>query len=371
MGKQESTSLLESLIKYWSKINPYIFLLCSILTLVIGIYLSIHGGSQGRNATEKNSAGIETLKLNTTDIAFISTSLLSDSVRNDTVVMQKQLDIIEDYLLLQYPGWDSVNRIQLKKYFKNLSPASLTASLDKQKIKVSSYFWLSGKWAYAEIVFWAVFGVLASLIFYVSEIAKDPKTPFKSREIPSQIAKLFYAPLVTLVLIFSYDYFAGENAVDIEASKGLLIVSFLLGFFSGRAMDLLNRIKELLLPYNATPPPGEQPTPEAKQPTPEAKVLIRLAPSEELTEEQSEDVKNNLDKAVVILIAEGEEKEEVLQRGEDGTYSASIKKDKQYQLKASIKSDGASPYTAELPIDGGHVENDKELVLELALPPEE
>lgn len=363
MGKQESKSLLKSLIKYWSQINPYIFLLCSILTLVIGIYLSIHGGSQGRNATEKNSAGIETLKLNTTDIAFISTSLLSDSVRNDTVKL-KQLDIIEDYLLLQYPGWDSVNRIQLKKYFKNLSPASLTASLDKQKIQVSSYFWLSGKWAYAEIIYWALFGVLASLIFYVSDIAKDPKTPFNPKQIPSQIAKLFYAPLVTLILIFSYDYFAGENAVDIEASKGMLIVSFLLGFYSGRAMEMLNRVKELLLPYNSTPPEGKQPTPEAEEPTPEVKVLIRLAPSEELNEEQLAD-------AVVTLIADGEEKEEALDRGEDGTYSASIKKDKQYQLKASIASDGASPYTAELSIDGGNVENGKELVLELALPPEE
>lgn len=354
MGKQESKSLLESLIKYWSQINPYIFLLCSILTLVIGIYLSIHGGSQGRNATEKNSAGIETLKLNTTDIAFISTSLLSDSVRNDTVKL-KQLDIIEDYLLLQYPGWDSVNRIQLKKYFKNLSPASLTASLDKQKIQVSSYFWLSGKWAYAEIIYWALFGVLASLIFYVSDIAKDPKTPFNPKQIPSQIAKLFYAPLVTLILIFSYDYFAGENAVDIEASKGMLIVSFLLGFYSGRAMEMLNRVKELLLPYNATPPEGEQ------QP-PEVKVLIRLEPPEELNKEQLAD-------AVVTLMVKGEKKEEVLQRGEDGTYSASIKKDKQYTLKASIASEGASPYTAELSIDGGNVENGKELVLELA-PPE-
>lgn len=362
MGKQESKSLLKSLIKYWSQINPYIFLLCSILTLVIGIYLSIHGGSQGRNATEKNSAGIETLKLNTTDIAFISTSLLSDSVRNDTVKL-KQLDIIEDYLLLQYPGWDSVNRIQLKKYFKNLSPASLTASLDKQKIQVSSYFWLSGKWAYAEIIYWALFGVLASLIFYVSDIAKDPKTPFNPKQIPSQIAKLFYAPLVTLILIFSYDYFAGENAVDIEASKGMLIVSFLLGFYSGRAMEMLNRVKELLLPYNSTPPEGEQ------QP-PEVKVLIRLEPSEELTEEQSEDVTNNLDKAEV-LIAEGEKKGEALQRGEDGTYTAMIQKDKKYKLKASIVSDGVSLYTAKLSIDGGNVENDKELVLELALPPEE
>lgn len=357
MGKQESKSLLESLIKYWSQINPYIFLLCSILTLVIGIYLSIHGGSQGRNATEKNSAGIETLKLNTTDIAFISTSLLSDSVRKDTVVMQKQLDIIEDYLLLQYPGWDSVNRIQLRKYFKNLTPASLTASLDKRKIQVSSYFWLSGKWAYAEIIYWALFGVLASLIFYVSDIAKDPKTPFNPKQIPSQIAKLFYAPLVTLILIFSYDYFAGENAVDIEASKGMLIVSFLLGFYSGRAMEMLNRVKELLLPYNSTPPEGEQ------QP-PEVKVLIRLEPSEELNEEQLAD-------AVVTLMVKGEKKEEVLQRGEDGTYSASIKKDKQYTLKASIASEGASPYTAELSIDGGNVENGKELVLELAPPQKE
>lgn len=374
MVKHESKSLLESLAelastKYWSKINPYIFLLCSILTLVIAVYLGTHAGSQGRNAKEKSSAGIEMIKLNTTDVAFISTSLLSDSVRKDTIVMQKQLDIIEDYLLLQYPEWDSANRTQLKEYFKYLTPASLTASLDKQKIKVRSYFWLSGKWAYAEIVFWAVFGVLASLIFYVSEIAKDPETSFKSKEIPSQIAKLFYAPLVTLILIFSYDYFAGESAVDIEASKGILIVSFLLGFYSGRAMDVLNRVKELLLPYNSTPPPGKQPIPEAEQPTQEAKVLIRLEPSEKLKEEQMEYVRDHLAEAVVTLIAEGEDKEEELHRAEDGTYTARIKKDKQYEIKASMASDGASPYTAELSIDGSKVENDKEFSLELT-PPE-
>lgn len=368
MGKQESKSLLELLAgmlstKYWSKINPYIFLLCSILTLVIALYLGTHAGSQGRNAKEKTRAGIETIRLDKTDVAFISAALLSDSAGNDTV-KQKQLDIIEDYLQLQYPEWDSVNCAQLREYFENLTPASLAASLDKQKIKVRSFFWLSGKWAYAEIVFWAIFGVLASLIFYVSEIAKDPETPFRYKEIPSQIAKLFYAPLVTLILVFSYDYFAGENAVDIEASKGILIVSFLLGFYSGRAMDLLNRIKELLLPYNSTPPEG-------KQPIQEAKVLIQLEPSEALTGEQSEDVKNDLDKAVVTLIAEGEEKGEVLHRAADGTYPAGIKKDKKYNLKASIAIDGKPTYTAELSIDGGHVENDQKFTLELAPPPEE
>jgi len=149
-----------------------------------------------------------------------------------------QIRGISDFIDISTPG-------ETKTFFKTV------------RLRVHSNFWLIGPMVYWEIVFWSWFGVLSNLIFSFTLIAKnattDPNNPFSvfdSSEIPSQVAKLLYAPMCTLIIVFGYNYFAGQ-VVDIESSKGVIVFAFIGGFYSSRLISLLERLKEVILPGNA------------------------------------------------------------------------------------------------------------------------
>ena len=127
--------------------------------------------------------------------------------------------------------------------------------LDGYKLKVHSYFWLTEDLVFLEIIFWSLFGVLASVFYNVSEALRERKDELRMYN-PSidyvNWAKLFYGPLTTIVIYFSVQVATTDN---VEASfnnlrYGLIILSFVLGFFSGRTVEFLERIKNLILPLN-------------------------------------------------------------------------------------------------------------------------
>ncbi len=165
-----------------------------------------------------------------------------------------------DYIVIQLnhkiypPQFDT-----LRKYLKSSSPMEGFTLLTETRFKLQSNFWLVGPAVYWEIVFWSWFGVLSSIIFNLALIGlkrttdpQNPATEFDSSEIPHQIAKMLYAPLCTLIIVFGYNFFQNQNVVDIDSSKGVIVFAFIGGFYSSRLVAFLDRLKELVLPSSST-----------------------------------------------------------------------------------------------------------------------
>jgi len=142
-----------------------------------------------------------------------------------------------------------------------LNTKDVTSYILSERFKVDSYFWLGGPNMYWETVFWSILGVLTSLIYYVSLANQfklkgqtdDDIGPFDPSEISSQVAKIFYAPAVTLVLVLTYSFVRGktQNGIDIGVNHGLILFAFMAGFYSGRLMKLLDQLKKTVLPLSS------------------------------------------------------------------------------------------------------------------------
>jgi hypothetical protein len=175
-----------------------------------------------------------------------------------------------------------------------------------------SYFWLTGSKTYLEAWLWCLIGVFASLIYYVSiantksltTAGDEDSGSFKPGEIPGQIGKMFYAPAVTIVLILGYHYLSGGNSnmIDISVNNGLIVFSFIAGFFSGRLMKFLDKLKELILPFSSSnePPAGTTTAPAASTGS-DATVQLQLSPSLAQSPEGPDIIENGFNAAEVSL----------------------------------------------------------------------
>jgi len=130
---------------------------------------------------------------------------------------------------------------------------ALKLMLPKAPVRQSSFFWLTEDYVYIEIIFWCLFGVLANLLYSTSEYLR--KNEFDKLEVFVQKAKLLYSPFCVIVIYICYDQIqtTGTTYV-IQYTYYSIAVSFLLGFFSGRMIDLLSRLKDLLIPLSNEPP---------------------------------------------------------------------------------------------------------------------
>lgn len=161
-----------------------------------------------------------------------------------------------DYLTNTFDNkLDSCQTMQVKGFLCEASSQEATAFLNGTRFRVRSYFWLIGPSVYWEVYFWSIFGVLSSLLFALGAVGSNstsdlgnPKSQFDSSEIYGQVAKLFYAPLCTLAVVFGYNYFKDANVVDISSSKGIIAFAFIGGFYSSRVVALMDRLKDVLLP---------------------------------------------------------------------------------------------------------------------------
>lgn len=185
-------------------------------------------------------AGERTAMLSSSQLAGIST-LIGES---DTIPKRQVIVKIASYVV------SSLDETVLTDFQKLLEPyetREFVTVLSAAKIKLTSFFWLHGAGQFVEIIFWSIFGVLASVLYTGSEAIR--LKDFKSREIAVHIAKIFYAPLCSIIIILSISVLSGNGDVSMDIFQfWLIVLSFILGFFSGRTVELLNRLKDLLLP---------------------------------------------------------------------------------------------------------------------------
>jgi hypothetical protein len=183
---------------------------------------------------------------------------LSESAR-----MQRKIrnDVVIDFIQSEYQGrLDSLQQVELNKIMLQFDNKDVGNYLTNKNLIIKSFFWLIGSDVYLEALLWSLFGVLVSLIYYVSiayskslSITGDDDTgKFDPAELPSQIAKMFYAPACTIVIVLAYHLLSGKNGnmIDINVNKGLIIFSFICGFFSSRVMKFLDKLKDLVLPLS-------------------------------------------------------------------------------------------------------------------------
>lgn len=154
---------------------------------------------------------------------------------------------------------DSVQLQQIREHLTDGTELEAVSFWGNVRLRIRSYFWLVGPQVYFEIIFWTLLGVIASLIFSLGVVGRnrttDPENAnsvFDSSEIPYQFAKLWYAPIITLVIVLGYNFFQDENIADISSSKGVIVFAFIGGFYSARLIAFLDRLKEVLLPVSST-----------------------------------------------------------------------------------------------------------------------
>ena len=257
------------------------FALIVFLLLVLGAYTFTHVYYQ-------DEYGKEYVKLNNPQLEIIHTHIMDASDSNDRasnrqdstykdsgsmshriqhsgkhVFSSKRDEFLINYLQTEYnQKIDSGYLSNFEKLVACHQDKDLFSFLSKTRILIRGPFWLTGNMIYLEAFFWSVFGVLVSLIYYVSLAnakgsnlaGSDAADAFNPNEVPGQIAKMFYAPACTIVILLGYHIFTiSDNMVDISVNKSLLVFSFIAGFYSSRLMKFMDRLKDLVLPAGATP----------------------------------------------------------------------------------------------------------------------
>ncbi|MBK8955276.1 MAG: hypothetical protein IPM34_06945 [Saprospiraceae bacterium] len=218
--------------------------------------------NEGREHVQLNKEQLSTIKIyldaypdknvneNETEASH---TLILRSERNNLILV-----LLKSYYDNQL---DSLQEIQMMTILEKTTSNAAFNYLSQIRLLIKSTFWLTGKYVYLEAFFWSLFGVLVSLIYYVSIAnSKSQETQttegirsFDPNEVPGHIAKMLYAPACTIVLILGYHFISGvnENMVDISVNKGLIVFSFICGFYSGRVMKFMDRLKDLLLPISS------------------------------------------------------------------------------------------------------------------------
>lgn len=266
---------------FWQEQNHWLALLIVTLVATVGVYLAIHSLDQYETTDNKkyfdDPHEAEYKTMDAADISYI-TSLINDGSANmlttiesaeqeveegdtapvnatTTKFTQQQFKnnpnnrAVKNFILAQLPYIFPEDTTKIFALL-DLQPNNLVVTfIQNARFKVKSYFWLAGPHTYVEVIFWTIFGVITSILFYIA-MAISKGTGFKPSETPGHLAKIAYSPFISLIIIFSYNYLSNPDSFfDVSASKGTLIISFLLGFYSSRAMKLLDKLKDIVLPY--------------------------------------------------------------------------------------------------------------------------
>jgi hypothetical protein len=168
------------------------------------------------------------------------------SIPDSSFTEAQSLEAIMAYLSMN----QSIDVAALQDEVKAMGLQAFLQALPSVVLQVDSCFWLVGKKMYWEIIFWSLFGVLANALYHSAQRIR--KKQFKRSEMVVYISKLLYAPFVVMVIFLSHQALV-ENGdlAEISTGHGAVVISFILGFFSGRAIGLLNKLKDLLLPRMA------------------------------------------------------------------------------------------------------------------------
>lgn len=230
------------------------------------------------------SPSFDSLRLQVYDY-IVSTHEMNDSVRDSWLSRDKPR-----------PAPNEANYKHSLQSSMNLMPdaPSLKAFLTTHPIRVYSPYHLEGRKLLWELICWAWFGVFCSLFYNVSEAYKGanikPKPAdsgaapsdqltletirtasgdaqplfatnrverrllngFDPAEVPSHIAKLIYTPfLIVVFYLYTVTFGSADDLRHVQIGEGVIVFAFVLGFFSGRMVDLLENVKELLFRWGS------------------------------------------------------------------------------------------------------------------------
>lgn len=234
------------------------------------------------------------------------------------------------YIGLHFRNWMAADSLLQVKVMEPMTEKEVEEYLVRAEFTMQSYFWLVGWRIMIEVIFWTWFGAFGRILYsiyrtnraYAILKANDPtydpdpeNRGFDPGEVHNYVAQLAFAPFISMILTLGFHFFMTPEASDlVEASIGVLVTSYLLGFYCSRAMALLQRIRDVLLPVDImkdapvlpppAPPTPKPPTPEALPPAPLADLSLQLvlAPQLSASEELDAELLNNqLDKATVLL----------------------------------------------------------------------
>jgi hypothetical protein len=265
----------------WWTGGSWLIVLCVIHAVTILFYVLIHLGSPGNEFTQLEPDQVKTIN---SLLANYPDNQIPTGV-NDSTSKRHYIDSIDRTRLQRTHAVKQFLRTELQcqldtcqvqeldSTMKELTTKDAGVYLTEKKFQVRSFFWLSGKRLYWEALLWSFIGMITSLIYYVSlanqlalkKTADDDIGPFDTSEISAMVAKMFYAPIITLVLVLGYNYFSSKSGgtLNISVNHGLILFAFLAGFYSGRLMKLLDNLKNLILPVSSdgnTKKPGDTPT---------------------------------------------------------------------------------------------------------------
>lgn len=179
-------------------------------------------------------------------------AIITDSVQEDEAInREKVLSYISTIIFINVSDSAKAARTAIiRNDLKQFRNSELSIILPSYPFKIESFFWLTGSSVFVELIFWSLFGVSASILYRVSEAMSEDN--FESEKIPIHIAKIFYAPLSTVVIFLSIEIFSQDGSIVLEdVSSSAIVMAFILGFYSGRTVELLRRLKDVLLPLGS------------------------------------------------------------------------------------------------------------------------
>lgn len=154
----------------------------------------------------------------------------------------------------------------IEEYMNEFDRQQVMNFLSGMQLRVRSYFWLTGPKVYGEIIFWVIFGVLCSILFSISNIARKGNGLFANRDIIYQFSKIFYAPFLTIIIVLAYSYFKDSTTLNIVINEGIVVLAFFIGIASGAIMEIFDRIKYILFNGSSNNNSIEQDQPIRPQP---------------------------------------------------------------------------------------------------------
>lgn len=235
-----------------SKKYTWLFSMIGLFSIITVIYIWSHAGWKGEQVlTISETTHHEILLVFEKEDALIQRDF-SDADSSKMQERQERHQRLTAKLLAQlkfnvepelYARFDSLNQVE------PMIPSKLVERLPQEVVKKRTWFWFHGNKRYLEVLFWAIFGVMSSLLFNVTQSLKSNE--LDTRLIPDHIAKLFYGPVVALVIYFSFDKVSATELINIVPEGfGLVVLSFILGFFSRRSMAVLNKLKKIVVPVS-------------------------------------------------------------------------------------------------------------------------
>lgn len=253
--KNDSMQFLQA--KTWSG-RSWLLMLCFLLSVVIIGYVVSHNIWKGKQYVQLDKQQLLILNKYLNNDQGKSTSV--DSI--PFFCQQRDAYLIAFLRSEMHQQLDQKEFAQTMDLISKMNHENVIDFLAEKKFLVHSVFWLTGNKTYVEALLWSLMGVLVSLIYYVSiantkslhTAGTEDSGSFDPAEISGQVAKMFYAPTCTIVLILGYQYLIDTNnsMIDISVNNGLIVFSFISGFFSGRVMRFLDRLKELVLPFGTS-----------------------------------------------------------------------------------------------------------------------